>query len=62
VRQQELRDILLPELLDCMTKNAKDVILNKSTAVVLLATLEAAKGGSIFRLIEREEGADCSFY
>ena len=43
-RQQELRDILLPDLLKCLTKNIKDIILNKSTAVVLLATLEVAKG------------------
>lgn len=43
VRQQELRDILLPDLFDCLANNAKDIILNKSTAVVLLAALEVAK-------------------
>lgn len=43
VRAQELRDILLPDFLGCLTGNAKEIILNKSTAVVLLAALEVAK-------------------
>lgn len=44
VRQQELTDILLPDLLECMTKNVKDIIRNKSHAVTLLAALDVSKG------------------
>jgi len=56
-RQQELRDILLPDLLKCLTKNIKDIILNKSTAVVLLATLEVAKeSGQTLELMEKIAG------
>eukprot|EP00111_Clytia_hemisphaerica_P009198 TCONS_00027031-protein len=43
VRQGELRDILLPNLLACLTQNAKDIMLNKSTVVVFLAALEVSK-------------------
>lgn len=54
VRQQELRDFLVPSLLDCLTKNAKDIMLNKSTAVVLLATMEVDKESSkIVPLMEK---------
>ena len=43
-RQKELRDAILPELLEAMATPIKDIMTNKSASIVLLAALEISSG------------------
>jgi len=43
VRQCELREAVLPELLKAMVSPIKDILRNKSAAIVLLAAIEVSK-------------------
>jgi len=42
VRQEELRNTVLPGIVDSLTTNLEDVIKNKSASIVLLATLDVS--------------------